>query len=160
MNTTPPPWSAPPLGVPLRRQSSPILLTLVAALSVSALILAIVALIRPASSTSVYTAGQRTAAKTHLCERYKLAADAEHIETNGSDAALARISLVNGANMLQSAAADPALDPAYSAAADSLAESYQTMAAASSMGSDDPHYKAALQSVISQESALKTLCGQ
>lgn len=160
MTTTPPPWSTPPLTVPARRQSSPILLALIAVLSLAALVVAIIALMRPASSTSGYTSAQRTTAKTHLCERYSLAADAEHIETNGSDAALARISLVNGANMLQSAAADPALDSAYSAAADSLAQSYQTMAAASSMGSDDPQYKAALQSVISQESALKTLCGQ
>jgi|GEM_PF-2014333 len=152
--------TTPPLKVPTRRQSSPILLALIAVLSVAALVVAIIALIRPAGSTSAYTSAQRTTAKTHLCERYSLAADAEHIETNGSDAALARISLVNGANMLQSAAADPALDTAYSAAADSLAQSYQTMAAASSMGSDDPQYKAALQNVISQESALKTLCDQ
>lgn len=158
MTTTPRSWSTPPSRVPLHRQSSPILLALVAVLAAAALVVAIIALIRTASSTSVYTATQRTAAKTHLCERYSLAADAEHIETNGSDAALARISLVNAANMLQSAAADPALDTAYSAAAVSLAQSYQTMAAASSMGSDDPQYKAALQSVISQESALKTLC--
>lgn len=124
------------------------------------MIVATMALIRPPGGPPPsYSAEQRAAAQMHLCSRYALAADAEHIETNGTDAALARISLANGANMLESAAADPALDPSYRAAALSLAQQYQTMVAASSMGSDDDQYKAALRSVIAQEGVLKTFCG-
>ncbi|ORV69041.1 hypothetical protein AWC09_13765 [Mycolicibacter hiberniae] len=110
--------------------------------------------------TSVHTEQQRIAAKAHLCETYSLAADAEHVETNGDDPALARISLVNGAGMLESATSDPALEAEYGAAAKALAQSYRAMAAGASLGSEDSVYKSALKAVIAQESVLKLFCGQ
>ncbi|ORV50318.1 hypothetical protein AWC02_04805 [Mycolicibacter engbaekii] len=61
--------------------------------------------------------------------------------------------------MLESAAADPALEAEYRIAANSLAQSYQTMAASASLGSEDGVYKTALKAVIAQEGVLKTFCG-
>lgn len=157
---TPPPWPAPPTDQ--RRHRRPLVLpVLTSVLSVVAFLAAMVALTRPAGvPPSTFTAAQRAAAKSHLCERYKLAADVEHIETNGSDAAFARISLTNGAVILAAAAADPALASEYRDAALELAQSYQTMAAASTKGPDDAQFKAALKAVAAEEGTLEKLCAE
>lgn len=53
---------------------------------------------------------QTAAAQRQLCDTYKLVAHAVPVDTNGSDKALARITLTNAAAILDNAAADPALD--------------------------------------------------
>lgn len=85
-----------------------------AVVAVAALIVALTNA-RPAATpatTSVptYTAAQTAAAQRQLCETYKLVAHAVPVDTNGSDKALARITLTNAAAILDNAAADPALD--------------------------------------------------
>ncbi|WP_058012276.1 hypothetical protein, partial [Mycobacterium tuberculosis] len=62
------------------------------------------------TSVPTYTAAQTAAAQRQLCDTYKLVAHAVPVDTNGSDKALARITLTNAAAILDNAAADPALD--------------------------------------------------
>lgn len=123
------------------------------------MILAIVALTRtPASMT--YSPAQRTAAKTELCDRFKPAMDAVHIETNGPDAGLGRIALVNGALILGAAASNPALEPAYRDAAEAVVQAYENLVVESSSGgAGDSRFDSAVDAVNAKERALKELCG-
>ncbi|BBY33755.1 hypothetical protein [Mycolicibacter minnesotensis] len=93
----------------------------------------------------MYTATQRAAAKAQLCSKYMLASDAVNIETNGNDAAFARIAAANGAIILEAAAIDPALDNEYRDAALSLAQAYQTMTATASKGSDNKQFQESIE---------------
>ncbi|WP_207570087.1 hypothetical protein [Mycolicibacter kumamotonensis] len=159
MTMTPPPWpAAPPATQPHRR--SPVLLAVLAVLlAVAALIVAIVALIR-LPATPNYTAAQRAEAKAELCDRFKPAMDAVHIETNGSDAALGRIALTNGAVVLQGASANPALDSKYRDAAQAVIQAYENLVIESSSGrSGDAKFDGAVNAVNAKEQVLKDMCG-
>lgn len=104
-----------PLPIPRTRSWPAIVVAAIAAVvAVAALIVALTNA-RPAATpatTSVptYTAAQTAAAQRQLCDTYKLVAHAVPVDTNGSDKALARITLTNAAAILDNAAADPALD--------------------------------------------------
>lgn len=131
-------------------------------LSVAALIVAIISLTRSAdASTPHYTAAQQADAKKRLCDSYRLAAHAEHVETNTPDnVALARLSATNGALILETAAADPALDPQYRDAARALALTYQKLVAVAT-GKDpgDPELETVLADTNANARALQQLCG-
>jgi hypothetical protein len=151
------PWPAPPAPVRSRNWLTATLAAVAVVLAAAALI---VALTRSGSgSAPTYTSAQKDEAKANLCERYKLAADAAYVETNGSDVALARISATNASVILESAASNPALSAEYRNAALALASSYQTMTAAGSRGSDDTQFKASIDDVNVKNRALKELCG-
>lgn len=155
---TPPPWPAPAATQPHRR-SSVLLAVLAVLVAVAALIVAIVALTRTEATPS-YSTAQRADAKDELCDRYKPAMDAVHIETNGTDAGLARIAVVNGALILEGAVSNPALETAYRNAAQDVVEAYENLVVESSSGSaGDPRFDAALSAVTTKERALKELCG-
>ncbi|KAM09965.1 membrane protein [Mycobacterium tuberculosis M2442] len=101
-----------PLPIPRTRSWPAIVVAAIAAVvAVAALIVALTNA-RPAATPSVptYTAAQTAAAQRQLCDTYKLVAHAVPVDTNGSDKALARITLTNAAAILDNAAADPALD--------------------------------------------------
>ncbi|MGV0625631.1 hypothetical protein ABQE43_06980, partial [Mycolicibacter minnesotensis] len=99
-------------------------------------------------------------AKAELCDRYKQVLIAVNIETNGPDAGLARIALVNGAFIVDQAAANPALESEYRAAANALVWAYENMVVvASSGGTTYPPFDAALEEVIAKEQAVEDLCG-
>ncbi|OBJ28512.1 hypothetical protein A5631_20730 [Mycolicibacter heraklionensis] len=123
------------------------------------MILAIVALTRaPASPT--YSTAQKTAAKTDLCGQFKPAMNAIHIETNGPDAGLGRIALINGALVLESATANPALDPTYRDAAQAVESAYQDLVIESSSGkAGDPQFDNVVNTANAKERVLKDLCG-
>lgn len=150
------PWPAPP---PVRTRMWPI-----AAFAILAVILAfaalIVALNRPeANSGPTYTAAQKAEAKAQLCGQYRLAAEAMHIETSRpDDTALARISLANGALILQSASANPALEPKYKDAAHALAVAYQTQAAMGSTASPE-QYRNMGDELNAKDRVMRELCG-
>ncbi|MEB3033075.1 hypothetical protein [[Mycobacterium] nativiensis] len=158
---TPPPWPAPPAAQPHRR--SPVALAgLAILLSIASTILAIVALTRSATSTPTYTAAETSAAKTRLCDQYKLASQVVHMETTGPDGnvALARIANTNGALMLESAASDPAVDAKLRDAARALAASYQTVTAMGTKGqSDNQLFWAAVDDSNAKNRELQGLCG-
>lgn len=131
-------------------------------LSVAALIVAIISLTRSADgSTPRYTAAQQADAKKRLCDSYKLAAHAEHIETNTpNNTALARLSATNGALILGTAAADPALDAEYRDAARALALTYQTLVAVSTgRGEGNPELEAAITDANTKDRVMIDLCG-
>lgn len=158
---TPPPWPTPPPAPPPRR-STAVFAALAALLSVAALIVAIISLTRSADpSTPHYTAAQQADAKKRLCDSYKLAAHAEHIETNTpNNFALARLSATNGALILETAATDPALDPQYRDAARDLALTYQTLVAvATGKEGDDPELGAAINDANAKARVMHELCG-
>lgn len=124
--------------------------------------MAIISLTRSADgSTPRYTAAQQADAKKRLCDSYKLAAHAEHIETNTpNNFALARLSATNGALILETAATDPALDPQYRDAARDLALTYQTLVAvATGREGDDPELAAVIADANAKDRVLIALCG-
>ncbi|MGV0748096.1 hypothetical protein [Mycolicibacter minnesotensis] len=157
MTIPPQPWPSQ-ATTPPRQQTGKIIRVLTFVLSVAALAVAISALARPAPHPT-YTASEKSAAQERLCAQYKLAAQAAHIETAlDGDVALARISMINGALILESAAADPALAANYRDAARALADAYQTMAATGSLG-DDEKFKATVDATNARVGAMKNLCG-
>lgn len=155
---TPPPWTAPPTIQQPRRGLVVALATLSALLAITSLVLAIVALNR-AEARSSYSAAQRAAAKSDLCDRFKLVMDAVHIETNGPDPGFGRTSLVNGALILEGLAANPALDSKYRGATKAVVAAYENaVVVASSGGPGDPQFDNAITAVNTEEQALKDLC--
>ncbi len=159
---TPPPWPTPP-PAPSSRRSTAVFAALAALLSVAALIVATVALTRTTSGPTHTTATQRAAAQATLCERYKLAAHAMHIETSdpSGEAALARVALTNGALMLDIASEDPALDAERRDAARALAGSYQTTAALGTTGmATRDQYLASVDDMNAKDRVMAELCGQ
>lgn len=132
---------------------------LAAWLGVVSLVLAVVALIRPNAGPTLSTA-QRAAAKTALCGRFKPAMGAIHIETNGPDVGLGRIALRNGAMVLESAVANPALDRTHRDTAQAVELAYQNLAIASSSGkTGDPQFDNVVNTANAREGALKESCG-
>ncbi|WP_286135224.1 hypothetical protein [Mycobacterium sp. UM_Kg1] len=132
-----------------------------------AAVLSIAALIVAFTRTSVaaephFTTAQRADAKDRLCRSYRLAAHAEHIETNLPDnAALGRLSATNGALILQTAAADPALDSQYRDAARNLALSYQKLVAiATGRSANAPEITDAIADANAKDRVMLDLCGE
>lgn len=153
-----PSWSAPPPVQP-RQRSALVLATLGTLLGIASIVLAIMALTRPPASPT-YSDVQRLAAKTDLCGQFKPAMDAVHIETNGPDAGLGRIALINGALVLESATANPALGPTYRDAAQAVESAYQDLVIESSSGkAGDPQFDNVVNTANAKERALKELCG-
>lgn len=150
------PW---PIPSPPRARTWPIAMLALVAAAVAAAAL-VVALTRPGpGSTPTYTPSERATAKTDLCEQYQLADDAASVETNGSDVALARVSAINAAAILQVAAADPAVGDEYRGAALALASSYRSTTAEGTRGVDNSRFKRALDDLVAKNQALRDLCG-
>ncbi|WP_234786500.1 hypothetical protein [Mycolicibacter sinensis] len=151
------PWPAPPAPVRSRNWLTATLAAVAVVLATAALI---VALTRSGSgSTPTYTAAQKGEAKAKLCDQYKLAAQAMHIETSKpGDPALARVALTNGALILETASANPALEAKYSKAARALAAAYQTQTA---MGTTAPveQYQKAGEDLNAKDRVMQGLCG-
>lgn len=135
-------------------------MALTALLSAAALIVAVLALTKSAPDPT-YTATQRAAAKTTMCDRYKLAARSIQIETKIPDnTALARISLTNGAVMLETAAMDPALDTAARTDVRALALAYQDLTVMGTNGvAGEAQFQAAMDAVNDKDRVMKELCG-
>lgn len=153
------PWPAPTAPVRSRDWVTATLAALAVVLAAAALI---VALTRSGSGSSpTYTASQKAEAKTKLCDQYTLAARALNIETQpDGDIALARISMINGALILETSAADPALDPRYRDAARALASSYQTTAVIGTNGmATADQYQAAVADSNAKNQVMQGLCG-
>lgn len=66
--------------------------------------------------------------------------------------------MINGALILESAAAEPALATDFRDAARALADAYQTMAATGSLG-DNEKYKATVDATNAKVGAMNDLCG-
>lgn len=161
MNMPPTPWPAPLPAQPHSRL--PVALAAFAALlSVAALVVAIVSPNRSSDASAPgYTTAQQADAKNRLCDSYRLAAHAEHIETNTpNNVALARLSATNGALILETAAMDPALDPEYRDAARALALTYQTLVAvATGKDGGDPQLESVIADANAKAGVMHGLCG-
>ncbi|MDQ2628237.1 MAG: hypothetical protein M3Y90_14735 [Actinomycetota bacterium] len=154
------PWPAPPAPVRSRNWLTGTLAAVAVVLAAAALI---VALTRSgAESNPTYTTEQKAEAKTQLCDQYTLAARALNIETQpDGDIALARISMINGALILDTSAANPALDPKYREAARALANSYQTTAVIGTNGmATADQYRAAVDDSNAKNQVMQELCGE
>ncbi|KAA1243269.1 hypothetical protein F0Q45_25770 [Mycobacterium simiae] len=163
-----PPYPAYPSARP--RTWPAVALSVVAALLGAAAL--IVALTRPTTSRTTastatsapqtYTAAEVAAAHQKLCEVYKLAARAVQVQTNGDNPALANISTVNGAMLLQQAVnTAPALESGDRDAALALAAAYSnsTAAAGIATGREDPVWRSAADDVITKDARMKAVCG-
>ncbi len=112
------------------------------------------------STAPANTAAETAAAQLRLCDSYKLVARAVQVDTNGSDKTLARTATINAAVMLESAAADPALDGQHRDAARALAMAYLTATAKATNGvASDAEWQAALDDIIAKDTAMKKVCG-
>jgi hypothetical protein len=175
MNPHPPPpvqWTPPP-AAPSRQGSSgriAIALVVIGLIAVAALVVGIIDLTRLTSSASgktsttaspspTFTPEQVASAKKDLCTTYQVAAHSVNVDTHSSDAALARISLINAAGMLDAAAANPALNVNDRDAARALASAYRTSNAVSS-GTDaaSPQYQRTIDEVNRLDDAMAAIC--
>ncbi|WP_156664493.1 hypothetical protein [Mycobacterium sp. 852002-51057_SCH5723018] len=76
-----------------------------------------------------------------------------------SDTALARISLINGAGMLDAAAANPSLDANDRDAARALASAYRTSNAVSSdTDVSSPLYQSTIDEITKANAAMAKIC--
>lgn len=177
----PAPGSGPTPGAPGPTQWSPIFPSqpqarartwpaalLAGTATVLAIAALIVALTRASSSdqshaTTVPASVAADMPNSHqqLCDVYSRAARAVQIESNGGGTALARIATVNGAVMLEAAAATPGLKPDERSAALALARSYRDLTAVGSVvnGSSDPAWQSAIGDVNAADGAMKKVCG-
>lgn len=129
------------------------------AIAVAALVISLNKTRTPPQLT--YTDAEKAVAKAELCNQYGIESSALHIETDpNGDPAFARISMINGALMLQTAASNPALDPRYRDVARILASSYLTMAAKATTGMATPEeFQQSVGDSISKNAPLKEWCG-
>ncbi|WP_244187375.1 hypothetical protein [Mycobacterium gastri] len=79
------------------------------------------------------------------------------VDTNGSDKALARVTLTNSAAMLENSSADPALNAKYRDAAHALADAYRTTTVMSSVGTE-AEWRVALDDGNAKNAVMKRLC--
>lgn len=155
-----PPWPVPPPPLrPHRRQLTALTIGLIATAGVAVVGL-VIALTRPTPTVQTYSADEKAEAKAGLCEQYKIAVRASQIETApGGDPALARISMLNGALILETASGNPALDVKYRDAARALAVSFQTQAAmASSESADSTAWHQIVDATNAKDRTMKVLC--
>ncbi len=112
------------------------------------------------TAAATYTAAETAAAHQKLCEVYKLAARAVQMDTHGDSPALAGVSLVNGAVMLEQAVdASPALPAGDRAAALALAEAFTNVNAMGSFGTrEDSEWQAALDDANAKDARMKAVC--
>lgn len=158
---TPPPWPGPPPSRPSGRPIAALTIGLIAT-AVVAVAGVLISLNRAAPPVATYSTGERAAAKVQFCERFNLAFRASQIDTApGGEIALARIAMVNGAQILETAAADPPLDASLRDAGHVLAISLQTQAA---LASTETATSAAWQQIVDDTNAnaraVKALCGE
>ncbi|OQZ89108.1 hypothetical protein BST11_19405 [Mycobacterium alsense] len=139
-------------------------------LAVVALTVSIISIMRPMAGASgkssvgtttspTIAPDQVAAAKKELCSAYHLAAHSVNVDTHSSDTALARISLANGAGMLDAAAANPALDSNDRDAARALASAYRNSNAVSSdTDLSSPLYQATIDEITRTNAAMAKIC--
>ncbi|BBZ50401.1 hypothetical protein BST25_18100 [Mycobacterium heidelbergense] len=147
MNHQPPPtaqWTPPAVTHrPASNIGIVVALIGIGLIAAAALVIGIIDLTRPASNgggvvptvqpPSTFTAKQTADAKKNLCTMYQVAARSVKEDTNGPDIAIARISLTNGAGMLDAATDNPALGQSERDAARNLAAAYRNAVAISSV---------------------------
>lgn len=176
----PAPGGGPAIGPPSSPQWAPVFPTqpqprprtwLAAVMAGVATVVAIAALIvaltrpsardsSPATTAPTSTAADTAVAHQQLCDVYSRAARSVQIESNGGGTALARIAAVNGAVMLESAAAAPQLKSDERSAALTLARTYRDLTAVGSVvnGSSDPSWQSAVGDVNAADAAMKQIC--
>ena len=157
-------------GRPASNGRIAVALALIGLIAVAALVVGIIALTRPTSGgpskaptaatpTSTFTPDQIASAKKELCSAYQLAAHSVDFDTHLSDRALARISLANGAGLLDAAAANPALSASDRDAARALASAYRTSNAVSSdTDASSPLYQTTLDEITKTNAAMAAIC--
>lgn len=149
----PQPWWPPP--APARRWPAAVLTSVATLVATAALIMV---LTQTGVKTPTYTAAQRAEAKKELCDQYELAVQSASVETNiPENTALARISLDNGAAMLEVAAANPALDANYRDAAKAFAAAMRIQTAMGTRGSDPADF-AAIDQANAKRIMVEELC--
>jgi hypothetical protein len=141
-------------------------LVVIGLIAVAALVVGIVDLARPNSSGNgkaltapTFTAEQVANAKKNLCSSYQVAARSVKEDTNGTDVALARISLTNSAGMLDEAADNPAVAQSERDAARNLADAYRNaVAIASAFDKNSSVFQQALDDVNRLDGVMATAC--
>jgi hypothetical protein len=171
------PIGGPPLGQwtptqPARRSGGWLAIALAAIAALLGAVALVVALTHSTASSGVvstttpmsptYTSEESAAAHKKLCDVYSLAARAVQIDTNNENPALAGVSTVNAAVMLEyTVNSNPAIPSGDRAAALALAEAYSNaQATAPSIPQrDDPSWQSIIKDVNAKDTAMKKVCG-
>ncbi|MGB9304139.1 MAG: hypothetical protein WCB92_10815 [Mycobacterium sp.] len=139
-------------------------------IAVAALVVGIIALVRsgsnggptpppPGPASPTFSPADAANAKKELCSTYEVAARSVSADSHGSDTALARISLINAAGMLDAAAANPALGASDRDAAHTLASAYRTTNAVSSVtDASSPLFQGTLDDAKRAADAMAAIC--
>jgi len=164
-------WTPPPVpGRPPSNGRIAVGLALVGLIAVAALVVGIIALTRPTSSSAgkaptaanpspTFTPDQVADAKKNLCSVYQVGARSVSADSNGTDIAIARVALANAAGMLDTAADNPALGQGERDAARTLASAYHTyVAVASVFDKGSPMMQNALDEANRADKAMATIC--
>lgn len=146
-------------------------MAVVGLIAVAALVVGIIGLARPTSTTGGspatttsapvpgFAPDQVASAKKNLCTVYQVAAKSVREDTNSTDIAIARVSLTNAAGMLDAAADNPALGGGERDAARTLASSYRTVVAiASVFDKASPVLQSSLDDANRADAAMAALC--
>jgi hypothetical protein len=165
-------WTPPP--APNRPRVSGglvIALAVVGLIASAALVVGIIGLARPTSTSGgnpatttsavapTSTPDQVASAKKNLCSVYQVASRSVKQDTNGGDTAVARVSLTNAAGMLDAAADNPALGGTERDAARTLAFSYRDVVAVGSVFErTSPVGQASLDDANRADAAMAALC--
>jgi hypothetical protein len=148
-----------------------IAVAVVGLIAVAALVVGIVGLARPTSTTggnhvtttsaaaATFTPDQIASAKKNLCSVYQVASRSVKQDTNGGDMALARVSLTNAGGMLDAAADNPALGGNERDAARALASAYRNVVAIGSVfDRTSPVGQASLDDANRADAAMAAMC--
>lgn len=147
-----------------------VVLIVVGLIATAALVVGIIALTRPAAGTAgkaptpatptpTFTPDQVASAKKNLCAVYQVASRSVSADTNGTDVAIARVSLANAAGMLDTAADNPALGQGERDAARRLASAYHTYVAVASVSDKtSPLMQNALDEANRADTVMATMC--
>lgn len=112
------------------------------------------------TATTTSTPTETAQPQQRLREAYKMAAQAARVETAGSDKALGRIATTNGAILLGLGTAIAAPDTEHRDAGRAPAIACRTRTAKNSYGiGTDTLYQAALDDALSEDAAMKMVCG-
>ena len=153
--TTTHPWVSP--HSPIAPKRTAILLNALATVFAAAALT--LTLTHAEEKTPTYTAAKKAQAKKEFCDEFELAMSSVRVETNApNNIALARISLLNGALIIDNGSKSPGLDAEIREAAHAVALAFLQQNVLGTLGKEDPRFQASIDNSNDKVDALQQLC--
>lgn len=109
--------------------------------------------------TPTYTVAKKAQAKKEFCDEFEFAMSSIRVETNApNNIALARISLLNGALIIDNASKGPGLDAEIREAAHAVALAFLQQNVLGTFGKEDPRFQESIDNSNDKVDALQQLC--